>query len=71
MKKENLIPTDNGMIKNENIKYPGDKITQEMMPCGDIVTRLDTKERKATHRQYTKKDGTPGKQTLTLMQPDD
>ena len=71
-RKNDIIPAQNSSIvsRNENIKYPGDRLTQEMTPSGDIVTRLDTKEKKATHRQYMKKDGTPGKQTITIMQPD-
>lgn len=55
---------------NDIIKHSGDKITQEKMPGGDIITRIDTKEKKATHRQYTTKDGKPGRQTITIMQPD-
>lgn len=72
-RKNEIIPASNNSVapRNENIKYPGDKMVQEMMPGGDIVTRLDTKERKATHRQYMKKDGTPGKQTVIFVQPDD
>lgn len=41
------------------------------MPGGDIVTKVKAKKAKVTHRQYMKKDGTPGKQTITFMQPDD
>ena len=68
-----IIPAgnDSAVRKNENIKYPGDKMTQEMKPSGDIVTKIDTKEQKATHRQYIKKDGTLGKQIITIMQPDE
>lgn len=53
------------------IKSPGDKITEEMKPHGNIITRVDTKEFKAVGRQYTKKDGTPGKKTITFMELDD
>ena len=55
---------------NDIIKHPGDKIIQEKMPGGDIITRIDTKEKKATHRQYMTKDGKPGKQTIIIKQPD-
>lgn len=58
------------MIINENLKEPGDKLTQEIKPGGDVITKLNTKEKKATHRQYKKKDGTLGKQTIIIMQPD-
>lgn len=70
MKNTEIIPLNDENAGNEFIKYPGDKMTKIMTPCGNIVTRLDTKERKATHRQYMKKDGTPGKQTITIMQLD-
>ena len=59
-----------GAVKNPLIKHPGDKVTQYMTDHQDIITKAETQEFKATHRQYTKKDGTPGKQTITLMQPD-
>ena len=52
------------------IQNPGDTLTQEMKPGGDIVTKLDAQQGKVTHRQYMKKDGTPGKQIITIMQPD-
>ena len=70
MEKEIITVDDVGIKKDPNLQKPGDKITQMIMPKGDIVTRLDTEERKATHRQYMKKDGTPGKQTIIFMQPD-
>ncbi len=56
---------------SQYIQQPGDKLTQEMKPGGDIVTKLDAQQGKVTHRQYMKKDGTPGKQTITIMQPGD
>ena len=66
----NYLQSNNELVgKDEYIKSPGDKITKIMMPGGDIITKLDTKERKATHRQYMKKDGTPGKQTILIKQP--
>ena len=52
------------------LQKPGDKITKEVKPSGDIITKVDTEQIKFTRRQYTKKDGTRGKQTVTLMQPD-
>ena len=72
MKRNEVISTINRIVgRNAYIQQPGDRVTQEMMPGGDIVTRWDTKARKATHRQYMKKDGTPGRQTMILMQPDE
>lgn len=77
MEKSEIIPNNTNNIgdmfdrNNDIIKHPGDKITQEKMPGGDIITRIDTKEKKATHRQYMKKDGKPGRQTITIMQPDE
>ena len=50
-KKDMLLVNDEIIEKNANLKHPGDKIT----PKGDIVTKLDTKEKKATHRRYMKK----------------
>ena len=69
-KKDMLLVSEEIIEKNANLKHPGDKITQKVTPKGDIVTKLDTKEKKATHRRYMKKDGTPGKQTIIIMQPD-
>ena len=72
MDKNKIVVLDNDTFNgNKNLKYPGDKIIQEKMPNGDIVTRLNTKKKKATHRQYIKKDGTPGKQTMIIMQSDE
>ena len=52
------------------IKVPGDSVTQYMTDNRNIITKADTQDLKFTHRQYMKKDGTPGKQTITFMQPD-
>lgn len=68
MKDKNELSTNTHT--NPYIKEAGDKITQEKMPCGDVMTRYDTKELNATERQYMKKDGTPGKKTLILKQID-
>ena len=66
-----LVPiNDYGFKKNKNLKKPGDKVSQEITATGDIITKVNTEEKKATHRQYVKKDGTLGKQTITIMQPD-
>lgn len=54
---------------NQLLTNPGDVVKAEKMPGGDIVARLDTKNRKATARQYMKKDGTPGKITVVDMEP--
>lgn len=69
--KEKLPATKVDIIKNENIKYPGDIMIQEMKPCGDIVTKLNTKERRATLRQYMKKNGKPGKKTIVIMETEE
>lgn len=50
------------------IKQPGDRIEQRMTPKYDVITHIDTNELNATHRQYSKKDGTKGKQVLILKQ---
>ena len=72
MKKNDLVSIENNEIaKSQYVQQPGDKVSQEMMPCGDVVTRLDTQQIKATVRQYMKKDGALGKKTMILMQPDD
>lgn len=34
------------MIINENLKEPGDKLTQEIKPGGDVITKLNTKEKR-------------------------
>ena len=70
MENEIIKRQSDEITKNPYIQQPGDMMIQEMKPYGDIITKLDTKERKATHRQYTKKDGTPGKQVVIVMQPD-
>ena len=55
--------------KKDLIKNPNDHVERYMTPQGkEIVTKVDTQEMNATHRQYLKKDGTPGKQTLTFKE---
>ncbi|WP_303840319.1 hypothetical protein [Selenomonas ruminantium] len=66
--KKIVLINENVFCEDNIIKAPGDKMTKEMKPCGDIVTKVNTKERKAVLRQYMKKDGTPGKRTLTFME---
>lgn len=62
----------NNILKQlgQHVQKPGDTITQEVKPHGNVVTKLNSEQSKVTHRQYKKKDGTLGKQTLTIMQPD-
>lgn len=52
------------------IKAPGDEAKQYMTPKGDVITKVNTAETNYTHRQYNKKDGTKGKQTITFKQID-
>ena len=59
-----------GAVRNSLVQEPGDMVTQYMTNNRNVITKADTSIFKATHRQYTKKDGTPGKQTITIMQPD-
>lgn len=60
-----------GAERNSLLREPGDKVTQYMTDSRNVITKAETKNFKATHRQYAKKDGTPGKQTITIMQPDE
>lgn len=53
------------------IKEPGDEISQYKTPRGDIITKIIAKYAKATHRQYSRKNGEKGKQTMIIMQPED
>ena len=68
------VKKDNEAVTQTNIgsliKVPGDRIEQYMTPKGDVITKVDTKERNITHRQYGKKDGSKGKQTIIIKQID-
>ena len=69
MSKEDNLPVNSlDIIKDADIIYPGDKITREMKPGGDIVTKIKTKKHRATLREYMKKDGKPGKKTIVIME---
>ncbi len=71
MKDNKMIPVNDAeIVQNPYLQEPGDTFIQKITPKGDIISKLDTKKAKMTHRQYVKKDGSKGKQTLTLMQPD-
>lgn len=60
--------TSNSITVSPLVKEPGDTVTQRKMPGGDVITKIDTANLNATHRQYYNKDGTPGKKTITLME---
>lgn len=68
-RKELVTQNVSDMDTHPAIQQPGDKITQEMMPGGDVITRIATEEKNMTLRQYMKKDGTEGRKVLTIKQP--
>ncbi len=60
-------------VINDNLKsllkHPNDKISVHITPSGSsTITKIETSELNATLREYYKKDGTPGKKTLTLKE---
>ena len=54
---------------NNILRHPGDTRIDYVTPKGDFVSKIHTKDINATFRQYNKKDGTPGKKTITFKQP--
>lgn len=65
----NMIKNIEDIISpNPLIKNSGDKLEQYKTLKGDVITKVDTEEINITHRQYNKKDGTQGKQTITFKQ---
>jgi len=68
----NIITNVEDVIRpNPLIKAPGDKLEQYKTPTGNVITKVDTTEINFTHRQYNKKDGSKGKQTITFKQIND
>lgn len=63
-----LVKVATSQATSRLIKQPGDSVERHMSPKGDVITRVKTKELNVTHRQYSKKDGTKGKQVLILKQ---
>lgn len=55
---------------NPLVVSSGGEILQRKENGGDIITKIRTNDVKATGRQYMHKDGTPGKRTITFMEPD-
>lgn len=53
---------------NNILKCPGDTRLDYVTPKGDYISQIHTKDINATFRQYNKKDGTPGKKTITFKQ---
>ena len=47
--------------------YDLDKINLEVMPYGDIITRIKANSIKITIRHYRKNDGSFGKEMITVM----
>lgn len=68
---EMILANDAEIVQNPYLQEPGDTFIQKISPKGDIISKLNTKKVKMTHRQYGKKGGKKGKQTLILMQPDE
>ncbi len=56
--------------QNPLVKRPRDDYHQYMTDHGDVITKVNTDKVKATGRQYSRKDGSPGKRTITIMEPD-
>ena len=48
---------------------PGDRVFTYVSKKGNsVISKIDTERWHATYREYYKKNGTPGKRTLTLRE---